>query len=116
VSPNPLAFGRHKVGSITAKSVVLRAARSNSVPVVVESFSVSSASGDYKLDSGKTTCRPGESLAPKESCEIAIDFTPSAKTRGETDRGQLEILTTATAIKPKPLPVELKGGGSGERK
>jgi hypothetical protein len=120
VSPNPLAFGTRKVGSRTTKSVTLSAPKANKVAVIVEGFPVSSLSGDYQLNLGKTTCTPGESLqvpsrkhpGTKGSCAIAIDFTPSAKTKGQSDLGQLEILTDAETIKPKRLPVTLKGGGS----
>jgi hypothetical protein len=90
----------------------LRAANANKFPVIVESFSVSSASGDYKLDGAKTNCVAGESLAPKKSCVIAIAYSPSAKTKGQSDLGQLAITTDAEVIKPKPLPVVLEGGGS----
>jgi hypothetical protein len=111
VSPNPLSFGRHKVGSTTTKSVKVQAPRSNRVPVVLESFSVSSATGDYNVNPDKTTCTQGESLSPRSSCAIAIDFIPSAKSRGQSDVGQLQVQTNAEVIKPKPLPVTLKGGG-----
>jgi CSLREA domain-containing protein len=111
VSPNPLSFGRHRRGSRATKSVKVQAPRSNRVTVVLESFSVSSASGDYSLNSGKTTCTQGESLSPRSSCAIGIDFIPSAKTKGQTDVGQLQVQTNAEVIKPKSGLVTLEGGG-----
>ncbi|MGH7815499.1 MAG: SBBP repeat-containing protein [Candidatus Binataceae bacterium] len=112
ISPRKRSFGRKKIGSTTAKIFTVRSGVTNDAPVVIEDIAVTSASGDYSLDTAQPNgCTDGESLTAGQSCVIAIAFTPSIMTKRNTDTGTLTVTTNAEAINPPGGVVQLKGGG-----
>ncbi|MGH7813011.1 MAG: SBBP repeat-containing protein [Candidatus Binataceae bacterium] len=109
VSPPRVSFHTHPVGSTTEKSIKVSANKSNKQPILIENIAVSGV--DYTFDTAASTCSVGASLAPRQSCAIAIKFMPSAVTKGKTDTGQLTVSTDAEIVKPPGGVVPLKGGG-----
>ncbi|MGH7813633.1 MAG: PQQ-binding-like beta-propeller repeat protein [Candidatus Binataceae bacterium] len=113
IAPARGSFGNKPLHSPTVKTFKVKAAataKSGVSAILLQSFSIGSSSGDYTRDPA-TTCTEPDSLAPKETCNIVIDFTPSAPTKGLTDTGMLTVTTNAETIKPVGGVVQLKGGG-----
>jgi hypothetical protein len=90
--PNPLKFGKRKIGTTVTRKVTVRSPAGNRATVQLRSFAVSGA--DYYLNSSKTTCAPQRNLAPGRSCTIAIDFKPQLN----IDDGFVTIGTNAKRI------------------
>jgi hypothetical protein len=100
IAPAALAFGTESVGGTTAAKI---ATLTNNESTAL-SFSFS-ASGNYAINSGGTTC--GTSLGSKAKCNIAVTFTPTAN--GVID-GAVNI-TDAAGFSPQLIA--LSGTGSG---
>jgi hypothetical protein len=109
ISPDTLAFGKHPVGSTSEKFEKVSAKKSNKSQVLIEGISVSG--GDYAWDAATSTCVVEHLLAAGRSCSIAVKFTPSTVTKGESDTGQLIVTTDAEVEKPPADRIALKGGG-----
>ncbi len=90
--PNPVKFGRRKIGRTVTRKVTIRSPAKNKATVQLRSFAVSGA--HYYLNSSMTTCAQPRSLAPGQSCTIAIDFKPQQA----IDDGFVTIGTNASQI------------------
>ncbi|HUN64130.1 MAG TPA: choice-of-anchor D domain-containing protein, partial [Candidatus Sulfotelmatobacter sp.] len=72
LSSTYLSFGTQKVGTTSSgKTITLTSVGSS--PLNLNSITVT---GDYVLAAG-TTCAPGMSLTPPQSCTIAVEFKPA---------------------------------------
>ncbi len=111
ISPRRGSFGKKLIGTTTAKIFRVRAnsRNKNATPAVLEAITLTG--GDYSLDSADSTCVLGQGLAPRQECEIIVEFTPSLVTKGLTDTATLTVLTSAGKIRPQGGVIALKGGG-----
>jgi hypothetical protein len=103
--PNPLKFGKQRIGTTVTRKVTIRSPAGNRVKVQLQSFAVSGA--NYYLNSSKTTCAQPRILAPGQTCTIAIDL----KATQNIEDGFVTIGTNAKATIPRGSAILLEGVG-----
>jgi hypothetical protein len=76
VTPKRILFGRHKVGAVSATSLVT-IANPLSTQLVIVISSVNLIGSNFVVDSSTTTCSGGVSLARGNRCRIGLRFAPA---------------------------------------
>jgi uncharacterized repeat protein (TIGR03803 family) len=109
ISPGQRSFGTRVIGTTHSGTFVVRSRMKNTVPIVLENFTISGA--DYSVDSTLTTCEQGQMLQPNQTCKIVVDFMPLMATKQLTDTGTLNVTSNAEQVHPKHGAVTLRGGG-----
>ncbi|HUY19586.1 MAG TPA: hypothetical protein VMV15_10195, partial [Candidatus Binataceae bacterium] len=103
VSPTSISFGTIKVGRSSSKSVTLSNPRGSSGSFTVGSVAMTSGT---VFTIASTTCTPGKTLAPRNSCSVKVNFAPTAKGAAVSDT----LTFTDTAVN-SPQSVSLSGTG-----
>ena len=109
ISPGQRSFGTRVIGTTHHGTFVVRAPTKNTVPIVLENFTISGA--DYSVDSTLTTCEQGQMLQPNQTCKIVVDFMPLGATNQLSDTGRLTVTSNAEKVHPNHGVVILRGGG-----
>ncbi len=76
-APASLKFPKKKSGTHTApKFVTVKNPRKDQITISITGVALQSANAGFSIDSAKTTCAPGGSIAAGKSCRVAIIFAP----------------------------------------
>lgn len=101
VSPSSIAFGSVAVGSTSTRTLTV----SNIGTATITLTQAPSLSGPFALASG-TTCTTGTQLAPDQSCQFVVAFTPTAATNYS---GSFTISSSATNAPTSTAPISGSG-------
>ena len=79
-APASLKFPKKKIGAHTApRFVTVKNPRKDKVTISITGVMLQTQNAGFSVDSAKTTCTTGGSIAAGKSCRVAIIFTPVAE-------------------------------------
>jgi uncharacterized repeat protein (TIGR01451 family) len=112
VEPKEIKFGTRRVGSETFKAVTVTN-RSKSTVLVYASAGLPDDFGFGLLPGSTCPALGAEPLAPHDSCDAVVRFTPTAFFAGHVQHGQLFITATdpatGTVVETVEVPITAKG-------
>jgi Abnormal spindle-like microcephaly-assoc'd, ASPM-SPD-2-Hydin len=105
-TPNPLAFGPVKEGTIVKKKVEFK--NGNAKEAVVTGTSTFSGT-DFDEVAGTNNCKPGTNVAAGKGCTLEVEFFPTAK---QKFTGTWKVAYQNEKSEPGVVTVNITGEGT----